>query len=271
MTWPDNLAPGSGGPVPSRVYAGLLGDGSTFAPDRDMAAELVAAEPDAAYWARANRAFLRRAVRFVVDEGARQILDIGCGLPATPGSVHEAAWAVAPDTRVAYVDIDPVAVASGRQLLEDDQRVVAVLGDLRDPEGIVGHPDVASLLDWGQPIAIVLGAVLHFVAERDDPVSILDRLREAVAPGSHLILSHASVPAGMTAEQVRVVRRYTETTAPLALRTREQVEHLFAGSGWELIGAGLCGVAFWRPDEGDVDDLDRASRIPGWAGVAVKR
>ncbi|GAA4714889.1 SAM-dependent methyltransferase [Phytohabitans rumicis] len=275
MTWPESVVPGCDGiqePVPSRVYAALLGDAHTFAPDRAMAADLLAAEPEARYWARANRAFLGRAVRYALDAGARQILDIGCGLPATRGSLHEIAWRVDSRTRIGYVDIDPVAVAHARQLLEEHNRVVAVVGDLRDPDTVVGHPELAALLDWTQPIAVILGAVLHFVSNSDDPTSILARLRDSVPDGSWLVISHASAPSAMTPEQVRAVREYSERTAPLTLRSRQQVTELLDVWG-EVVEPGVCGVAFWRPEPGELDgpaEVERAARIPGWAGVAVK-
>jgi SAM-dependent methyltransferase len=259
-------------PAVSRVYAGLLGDASTFGADREMAADLLAVAPEARFWAQTGRAFLRRAVSSVVAAGVRQVLDIGCGLPATPGSVNEAAWRIAPDVRVAYVDVDPVVVASTRQLFARDDRVVTVLGDLRDPVAVLRDTQAAGLLDWEQPVAVVLGAVLHFVADADDPAGIVCRLRKAVVPGSYLIVSHASVPAVMTPELVRVTRAYCERTAPLTLRSRQQVADLLEVWGG-LVEPGVCVPAFWRPDPGDLDGPDvveRASRVPGWVGVAVR-
>lgn len=259
-------------PVPSRVYAALLGDAHTFGPDRDMAGALLAAEPEARFWARANRAFVGRAVRFVLGAGVRQILDIGCGLPAAAGNVHEVAWRVAPETRIGYVDLDPVAVAHARQILDGNHRAVAVVGDLREPGAIVRDRDLATVLDWTRPVAVVLGAVLHFVSEADDPRAIVVQLRDAVPDGSYLVVSHASVPREMTPEQVRAVRVYSERTAPLTLRSREQVADLLTVWG-SLVEPGVSGVAFWRPEPGDLDsqaDVDRAARIPGWVGAAIK-
>lgn len=263
---PDIDRPGA-----ARVYDRLLGGGQNFAADREMAGALLAAQPDAAYWALANRLFLRRAVRFVLGTGVRQVLDIGCGLPDVHGNVHEIASAVAPKTRVVYVDNDPVVVASARRIAAGHDGVSAVQGDLRDPDAILAHPDVCGPLDWSQPIVILLGAVLHFVADADDPAAIVARFRDAMSPDSYLVVSHASVPHEMTPAQVRVTRQYSERTARLTLRSRDQVVRLF--EGWELVEPGVCGVAFWRPEPGDLDDpagFERAARIPGWVGVARK-
>jgi SAM-dependent methyltransferase len=236
-----------------------------------MAEQLLSASPEAAYWAWANRQFLGRAVRYTLAAGVRQVLDIGCGLPATMGSVHEIAWSAAPDTRVAYVDSDPTVVAGTQAMLRGRSGVAAVCADLHDPDMIVGHREVAAVLDWSQPMVVLLVAVLHFVSDEDDPAGVVARLRDAVAPGSHVVISHASRPPGMTAEQEAAAVAYSERTAVLTLRSREQVEALFAG--WRLVSPGVVRPAHWRPVAGELDDPDeaaRAARIPGWVGVAVK-
>jgi SAM-dependent methyltransferase len=258
------------GSAPARVYDGLLGGSCNFGVDRDVADDLVARQPEARYWAQANRRFLHRALRFALDRGVRQILDIGCGLPETVGSVHETVWQIAPDTRVAYVDIDPLVVASAEHLAEQCPGLVAVSGDARDPDAIVGHPQVARHLDFGQPVLILLVAVLHFV-DHTNPATILNRLRDAVVGGSLLAVSHASIPQDMTPEAIGAARAYSERTAPLTLRTPEQGQALLAG--WELVEPGVVGVEFWRPELDDLDDpqqWERANRVPGWVGVAIK-
>jgi SAM-dependent methyltransferase len=258
-------------PAAARVYDGLLGGARTFAADRRMAGELLAASPEAAYWAWANRQFLGRAVRFTLAAGVRQVLDIGCGLPPTVGSVHEIAWSVAPDTRVAYVDSDPTVVAGTAAMLRGRSGAAAVCADVRDPGMIVDHPEVAAVLDWSRPVVVLLVAVLHFVSDQDDPAALLTRLHAAVAPGSYLVISHASRPPDMTARQQEAAAAYSERTARLTLRSPAQIEALFAG--WRLVTPGVVQPAHWQPDPGELDDADRAARaerIPGWAGVAVK-
>lgn len=261
-----------GRPNPARVYDWLLGGAHNFQADRELGERLLALQPDARVWAAANRTFMRRAVEYVLDSGVRQVLDIGAGIPAV-GAVHEIAEKRAPDARVVYVDRDPVAVAvaQAQHLLWDNPSVTAVRGDLRRIEGVLGHRDVRAALDFSQPVAVLLVAVLHFIPDADDPTAILGRLRDAVAPGSVLVISHASVPQNMTPAQVRAAREYSEQAAPLTLRPRAQVRELF--DGWRLVEPGVCGVAFWRPGyAGPGHDVDphQAASIPGWVGVAVK-
>jgi SAM-dependent methyltransferase len=252
--------------APSRVYDGLLLGSHTFAVDREMAQELLAVQPEVTYWAWANRLFVGRAVRFVLGAGVRQVLDIGCGLPTTDGNLHDIAWKVAPDARIVYVDIDPVVVADAQRVRAGRVGLTAALGDLRDPDAILRDPEVIAGLDWSQPVVVVLGAVLHFVAESDDPAAILERLRQAVAPGSYLVVSHACEPADISPQEKEVARAYSTRTAPLTLRSPSEGVRLLGG--WELIDPGVTGVAFWRPDPGEPEDVDRAGRIPGWVAVA---
>jgi SAM-dependent methyltransferase len=217
--------------------------------------------------------FLRRTLRFVLAAGVRQVLDIGCGLPDTPGSVHQIAVAADPGCRIVYVDNDPIVVANARQVAAENSRVFAVQGDLRDVDPMLADPEVVGALDWSQPVTVVLAAVLHFITDSDGPAAILTRLRDSVPAGSYLIISHASVPPDITPEQVSVAREYSERTAQLTLRSRRQVAELLSLWG-PTVEPGVAGVAFWRPDLGDLDDpaeLERAARIPGWVGVACKR
>ena len=178
-------------PSQARIYDYLLGGSLNFAADREAARQLIAMVPDVPLVAQANRAFLRRGVDFLARAGVRQFLDIGSGIP-TRGNVHEIARQVAPDARVVYVDIDPVAVTHSRQILAGDDRTTAIQEDARHPEHILDHPDVHRLLDLTRPVAVLLVSVLHFIADSDDPAGILARLRKAVAPGSYLVLSHVT-------------------------------------------------------------------------------
>src|SRR6266511_1869839 len=194
-------------PSAARLYDYALGGSHNFAVDRELFRQLIVAVPDLVAQAQASRAFLRRAVRFLVDAGVRQFLDIGSGIP-TRGNVHEIAQRVAPDARVMYVDIDPVAVAHSRAILAGNGRVGVLQEDLRRPEQILGHPQVRRLLDFDQPIAVLLVAMLHQVSDEDDPAGIIAQLRDAVAPGSYLVISHGTSESRpeVAAEGVQVLR-----------------------------------------------------------------
>ncbi len=258
--------------MPARVYNALLGGFHNFQSDREMAGTLCGLVPEVDYWAWQGRLFLTRALRYIVGRGVRQILDIGCGVPTMVASVHHTAWRVDASTRIVYVDHDPEVVAAGRDLARDD-RVTVTAGDLRRPDELLSDSLVVAAVDWSRPVAVVLGAVLHFVADRDDPAAILDTLRGVLAAGSYLVLSHASPPEDATVGQERATREYTTRTAPLALRSRPQVQELVTAPSWRLVSPGVVRPAHWRPEPGVLDtpdEAERAERIPGWVAVAVK-
>jgi hypothetical protein len=262
----------TGVPNPARIYDYLLGGKDNFPADREVAEQLLAIAPVARDVAEDNRAFLRRAVRFLTREaGIRQFMDLGSGLP-TQGNVHEIAQAIIPDARVVYVDNDAMVVTHGRALLAADNTVV-IQADLREPDDILGHPEVRELIDFNEPIALLLTAILHFIPDEEDPLGIVARFRDALPSGSYLAISHGTrdVPArpDMSAEEMadmgeRVERLYQLTTASLVTRTRAQVERFF--DGLELVDPGLVEIQRWRPDE-------RGSTLPGgfYGGVGRKR
>ncbi|MFJ6723726.1 SAM-dependent methyltransferase [Streptomyces sp. NPDC091281] len=229
-------------PHPARIYDYLLGGKDNYEVDQRAGDALVAAAPEARIGVRANRDFLRRAVRHVVRAGVRQILDIGTGLPTSP-NVHETAAEVAPDVRVAYVDNDPIVKAHADALLSGTGVTSVVLGDIRDPRGIVDHPDIRRVIDFDEPVALLLVAVLHFLTDAEKPAGIVAALRDALPPGSHLILSHAT---GDFADRTDAQAVYSKATATLNLRTRPEVEALF--TGFDLLPPGLTQVPFWHPD-----------------------
>ncbi|MEV0611164.1 SAM-dependent methyltransferase [Polymorphospora rubra] len=250
-------------PSAARVYDVLLGGSANFEVDRRLADRMLAAEPQAARYARANRAFLRRAVGALLDEGVDQFVDLGSGLP-TVGNVHEIVHAVNPDGRVVYVDVEPVAVAFSQQLLAGDERASVVQADVRDVEAILEDPATRRLIDFDRPVGIVAAAVFHFVEE--DPAVILDRFRAAVVPGSYLALTHLTTPAQMSRHTVGVVQRYRESTgSPLTFRTHEQVADLFAG--WELLPPGVVPVDEWWPEPSDLEEAVDMGSVPIWAGM----
>ncbi|HEV2258183.1 MAG TPA: SAM-dependent methyltransferase [Streptosporangiaceae bacterium] len=231
-------------PDAGRIYNYLLGGKDNYAGERQVARELLTLVPDARAAARANRHFVGRAVRFLAhDAGIAQFIDIGAGLPA-PGAVHQIAREQDPLARVAYVDNDPVVVSHARALLCTAPEVCAVEGDLRDPAGIVGHPDLRAVIDLDEPAAIVLGAVLHHVPDGDSPDKLVGMLMAAVAPGSYLVISHAT-GEDIGAEAAGQVRElYARASAPVVFRSRVEVARFF--EGLELVPPGIGSVADWH-------------------------
>jgi SAM-dependent methyltransferase len=245
-------------PSAARLYDYALGGSHNFAADRALFRQLTATVPDLVAQAYASRAFLRRAVRFCVAAGVSQFLDIGSGIP-TRGNVHE----IAPDARVVYVDIDPVAVAHSEVILAGNDRVGVLREDLRRPDRILGHPEVRRVLDFRRPVAVLLVAMLHLVPDEDDPAGAIARLRDAVVPGSYLVISHGTQEGRPeTAEGMRVLRR---GSVPATLRTRDQVARLFAG--FELVDPGIVWIPQWHPDVPDgVDDHPERSIMVAGVG-----
>lgn len=255
-------------PSPARVYDVHLGGAHNFAADRKVAARVTELMPDLPGILRANRSFLRRAVRYCVTQGVTQFLDLGSGIP-TAGNVHEVAHAADPRATVAYVDIDPVAIAHAQALLAGDPRVSALEADLRYPDRVLAAPEVRGLLDLDQPVAVLMVAVLHFIPDSDHPGTIVREYLDAVAPGSFLVISHASGdrrshPDETTPDNVaEASEMYSDSVGGFFLRRRAAIETFFTGT--ELVDPGLVRVTDWRPD---ADDYARDPN--GYAGVGRK-
>jgi hypothetical protein len=249
-------------PHPARIYDYLLGGKDHYEVDEKAGDALAAVAPEVRIGVRANRAFMRRAVRYVVGSGVRQILDIGTGLPTSP-NVHETADEVAPDVRVAYVDNDPIVRSHADALLNGTGANSIVLADLRDPRGVVEHPDVRRVIDFDEPVALLLVAVVHFLTDAEEPEQIVATLRDALAPGSFLVLSHAT---GDFADRTDAQAVYRKATATLNLRSRAEIERFF--DGFELVEPGLAQVPFWRPD---TEPPARSGEIGFYGGVARKQ
>lgn len=234
-------------PHPARIYDALLGGKDNYAADREAVRNLLRAAPEVRDSARANRAFLQRVVRFLVGEaGIRQIIDIGTGIP-TAGNVHEVAGPIAPGVRVAYVDNDPVVHAHANALLTGTGTTSIVLADLRDPEAILSHPKVTGLIDFTQPVAVLLVAILHFLTEQEDPARIVRAFRDAVPPGSYLALSHATADLRpQAARAAATVYNQNHPASTVTLRGHAQITAFF--DGWDLVEPGLVQVPLWRPD-----------------------
>ena len=248
-------------PHPARIYDYLLGGKDNYEVDQRAGDALAEAAPEVRIGLRANRAFLQRAVRYVVGSGVRQILDIGTGLPTSP-NVHEIAQAAAPDVRVAYVDNDPIVKTHGDALLGRTGTTSIVLGDLRDPRAVVEHPDVRRVIDFDEPVALLLVAVVHFLTDAEKPEQIVAALRDALPAGSFLVLSHAT---GDFADRSEAQAVYRKATATLNLRSRVEIERFF--DGFELVEPGLAQVPFWRPDS---PPPERSGEIGFYGGVARK-
>lgn len=249
-------------PSGARVYDYLLGGACNTAADRAVAKQMVRVMPQVRTSVLLNRSFLRRVVSHLVGAGVRQFLDIGSGIPGI-GNVHELAQAVAPQCRVVYADNDPIAVAHGEQLLRDNKFANAVLADFRDPARLLGAPEVTSLLDFDQPVAVLVLMMLHFVPDSDRPHRLLARYREALAPGSYLALSHPALAEGPHTDDVRAVTAIVQDVMePLRLRTRDEVRE-FVGD-FEPLPPGLVFVPQWRPDSpADVGDHPERSLMYG--------
>jgi SAM-dependent methyltransferase len=233
-------------PTAAGMYDYYLGGKDNFAADRRAANKVIAAAPEVILMARENRGFMQRAVRFLArDAGIRQFLDIGTGLP-TQGNVHQIAQAEAPDARVVYVDNDPKVLAHSRALKTTEAKTTSVItADLRDPLGILNHPDTRAQIDFDQPMAILLVAVLHFLADEADPYGIVAHLCDAMAPGSYLVISHVTADTRPD-HAIGAAEVYKKTKNPATLRTRSQIERFFDGT--HLIDPGMVFVPEWRPD-----------------------
>ena len=231
-------------PNAARMYDYYLGGEENFPADQVAAEHVLRVAPWIRATARENRAFLGRAVDYLAREaGIRQFVDIGTGLP-TKGNVHEVAHAVAPDARVAYVDNDPIVLGKSRYLLARVPNAGTVRADVRRPVGIIGHPDLTALIDWGQPVALLLVAVLHFVTDGYDPAAIVAQFRDVMAPGSHLVISHAHHEGDDDAVR-QAVDIYRGADAPLVMRGREQIAGFF--DGFDLLDPVLVYLPGWRP------------------------
>jgi hypothetical protein len=239
------------GAVPNvaRMYDVFLGGTHNFAADREMAAQVTARWPETPRVARANRAFLRRVVRYLCAAGVRQFLDLGSGIP-TAGNVHEIAEAYRPDSRVVYVDVDAVAVAHSRALLAGNPHAAVVHGDLCEPDRILSDDAVQRLLDFTEPMAVLLASVLHFIPDGREPYAAVRALTGATAAGSWLAVSHASEPRADEEIAEQVAELYaTRTRTAGVLRSPAEILAFF--DGYDLIEPGLVDLPQWRPNGPD--------------------
>jgi SAM-dependent methyltransferase len=253
-------------PQSARVYDYWLGGKDNFPADRTMAEAIAQQVPSIRAQVRAQRAFMGRAVRFLVGEaGIRQFLDIGTGIPSA-GNVHEVAQELAPESRVVYVDNDPVVLTHSRALLSSTPagQLAFILADLRQPAAILDDPAVAKTLDVGQPVGLVLVGIMHHLRDDEDPQGILTTLLDALAPGSYLALTQSTpdFDPGAMRGLAEVSERGGITNVP---RSFADTERFFAGL--ELVPPGLVPLPDWRPDLGPAQD---AGQSYAYGGVARK-
>jgi SAM-dependent methyltransferase len=244
------------------MYDYYLGGSHNFEADRALARVAVSHWPDLPLVMRANRAFLRRAVQYLVAQGVTQFLDLGSGIP-TVGSVHEVARALNPDSRVVYVDNDPVAAAHSRALLDAVPGTAILEADARDADRILADPATRALLDFERPVAVMMVALLHFVPDADRPASVIADYRAAMAPGSHLALSHATLDGNdeVMRDHEEIYRR---SATPIHGRNHAEVTALLGG--FELVEPGVVYLTQWRPDP-DQPAPEHPERFSGYAAV----
>ncbi|TDC09741.1 SAM-dependent methyltransferase [Nonomuraea longispora] len=263
-------SPPVGAAVPNvaRMYDFWLGGKDFYEVDREAAAMVEVLLPGTKRYARANRAFLGRVVRFLAGEqGIGQFVDFGTGYPSM-GNVHEVAREFIPDARTVYCDYDPTVCTHGRALLATDPLTQMVEADLREPEEFLEHPVVNALLDFeGRRTAVLYVASLHFVAEEYGPHEIVKTVMDAMAPGSFLVVSHALESAETLAAAGSV---YGRASAPGVVRSAEEIERFFTHAGLELVDPGLVRVPLWRPEPGDRFCEVDAENMHFLAGVGRK-
>jgi S-adenosyl methyltransferase len=255
---------------PARMYDYLLGGKDHFKADRAAISSLLQAVPAARTGARENRAFLGRAVRYLVKEaGIRQFLDIGTGLP-TASNVHEVAQAIAPETRVVYVDNDPIVLAHARALLTSHPagRTAYIDADLHDPAAILGHPAVRETLDFSQPIALMMLAILHFFPDDAGPAGIVSTLVEELAPGSYVVASQTTADFNDPDSAAGGVQAVHQAGLPFQVRSAEEFISV-AFTGLKMVPPGLVAVSEWRPEGNRPRPLP--AEVGYYGGVGLKR
>ncbi|HWO63894.1 MAG TPA: SAM-dependent methyltransferase [Umezawaea sp.] len=255
-------------PSMARTYDYILGGGHNFAVDRAVGVQIEQIMPGLRQAARVNRAFLGRAVRFMADRGIRQFLDIGSGIP-TVSNVHEVAQSRDPGCRVVYVDRDPIAVAHSELMLSGNDRAAIVHADMRNPESILTSPEARRLLDFDEPVGLLMLLMLHWVDDESDLPGLLDRYSAALAPGSHLAVTHASGDhQGHEVTDATEVIRRSRSQDQMNLRTHGEIADLL--KGFDLVEPGLVGCGEWRPEgPADISDSPDMNMLV-YAAVGVK-
>jgi O-methyltransferase involved in polyketide biosynthesis len=254
-------------PSAARIYDFLLGGFHNFEVDRAAARRITEALPDMPRFMRANRAFLRRVVRFLTDQGIDQFLDLGSGIP-TVGNVHEVAQQVNPSARVVYVDNESVAVTHSRAILQDNPKATVIQADMRQPEVILGHPETQRLLDFNKPTAVLFLSVLLFVTDDEEAYRIVRSVRDALVPGSYIAISHPTDDETPWEQGEQAKKLYAAIGTPVNVRSYNLVERFF--EGLELVEPGLVQIPLWRPEGSDDLFLKDPKLSAYYAGVGRK-
>jgi hypothetical protein len=256
-------------PTPARIYDYILGGTNNFPADREAADKLKAAATDVvdAMWA--NRGFHGRAAVWLARHGIRQFIDIGSGLP-TQNNTHQAVHRVEPGARIVYVDNDPMVAAHADALLADDGTTTVILADMRDPDALLGHPDLQRLIDFSQPVGVLMTAVLQFAADGSDPWGLVRRYMAAVPPGSYLALSHPTTDRLPPIAVQAGIDVFEHAAASAYPRTRAEVERFFDGLVLENphrgAGPAVTYVGVWGADDPGAADSDGSRAY--YCGVA---
>lgn len=271
MTTDPEVAPGVDPMVPSpaRIYDYMLGGTYNFPADRAVADKALAQVPEVRDIIMAHRGFHGRAARWIAERGIVQYLDIGSGLP-TKGNTHDTVRAIVPDARVVYVDIDPMVAACADQLLAGSPSTRVVIADARDPDGLLAQPPVLELIDFSQPLGLLISGVLHFISDADDPRGLMARYVSVLAPGSYVALTHATHD-NMPPRSVQAGREtYANASAQMYFRSKPEVERFFDGlevvPPYEGAGPVLAYIGEWHAEDRELADSD-GSRW-GYCGVA---
>lgn len=238
-------------PNAARVYDYLIGGQLNYAIDRMFAEKILQVRPEARDLALLNRKWLRRAVRFAAEQGIRQFLDIGSGMP-TVGHVHEVVQAIDPACRVVYVDIEPIAVAHSKIVLQDNENAEMVQADGERPYEVLEHPTTERLLNLREPVMVVMAAFVHFVPDERDPAGMIATYRRALAPGSYLALSSGTFE-GQGEEVRRAAELYQKSGTEVFARSRAELGALM--TGFDIVPPGIVFTPQWQPDDpGDVGE-----------------
>jgi hypothetical protein len=248
-------------PNAARVYDYVLGGANNFEVDREFAKQLLATLPDAQSLAQENRGFLRRSVSFLVEQGIRQFVDLGSGIP-TVGNTHEVVQRLDPDAKVVYVDNEPVAVAHSELILQDDPNAAILRADVRDVRTVLNHDVTRRLIDFDEPVAILMFAVLHFVPDDEDPYRLVAGYRDATVPGSYLTVSH--ITSDGRPEMGDVVEQYQRSANPVTGRNKAEMVRLF--DGYDLVDPGVVFTREWQPEI----DLEYSNSSPIYGGVGLR-
>ncbi len=276
-SWFPGIPPSRAEPVdidisvahPARIYDYLLGGKDNFAADRAAARAAMAANPHLATAMRENRALMRRMVAVLARElGVRQFLDIGTGLPTSP-NVHEVAQQIASESRVVYVDNDPIVLAHARALLvgTEEGATAYIEADLRDPDKILGDPRLQQTLDLSQPVALMLIGILHFIADRDDPWGLIAKLLAALSAGSYLVLQQPTTDFYEQPGSSGTAAAYGRAGIPFQYRTRDEFARFF--TGLELVPPGIEPMTEWRA-ENEPEPRPAVSDVGAYAAIGRK-